>query len=219
MALILITGMRRGTAATTAVEAECTGPMAPRVTGGVITRRQAHTRVVHRSTHRMEARRLVRPTIRAPEPMARLIKVRMPIRTGEVRPSRKTDNRLTHNTTPAREGRWERCRPQVAQKQERPAPLMATALQPRRQVAMSTLPIMATFIKTPAVVGRAPTNLVSTTPMRHEAGDKRKVLALLPLGIDPAVGVRVKQVRAVGQAVEAVADGVVEAALEVEVSM
>jgi len=211
--------MRRGTAATTAVEAEYTGQMVPPVTAGDITRRQAPTREAHRSIHHMEARRLVRPTIRAREPTARLIKDRMPIRTGEVRPSRKTEHRLTHNTTRVRVGRRQRCRPPMVQKQERPAPLTATALQPRRQVAMSTLPIMATFIKTPAVVGRAPTNLVSTTPMRHEAGDKRKVLALLPLGIDPAVGVRVKQVRAVGQAVEAVADGVVEAALEVEVSM
>ena len=84
--------------------------------------------------------------------------------------------------------------------------------------SMRLITVMLT--RTPAAVGRVPTNLVGlalTTPMRREAGDKRKVLALLPLGINLGVGVRVKQVRAVGQAVEAVADGVVEAALEAEV--
>src|SRR5215469_6890471 len=116
MALIPTTAMPRGMAATTVVEAGFMGQIVPPVTAGVTTLRQAGTRVVQRSTHRMEARRLVRHTTRAQAPTARLIKVLTPIQTGEARPSRKTDNRPTHNTTRAREGRWERCRPRVVQK-------------------------------------------------------------------------------------------------------
>ena len=78
---------------------------------------------------------------------------------------------------------------------------------------------MATPTRTPAAVGRVPTNLRSTMRIPHEAGDKKKVAALLPLGINPAVGERANQVRAVGTAVEVVVDGAVAAAiLEVEVS-
>src|SRR5215472_14924755 len=75
--------------------------------------------------------------------------------------------------------------------------------------SMRLITVMLT--RTPAAVGRVPTNLVDlalTTPMRREAGDKKKVAALLPLGINPAVGDRGKQVRAVGTAVGAAVDGV-----------
>ena len=55
--------------------------------------------------------------------------------------------------------------------------------------------------------------------MPRAAGDKKKVAAHLPLGINPAAGERAKQVLAVGTAVEAAVDGAVAAAiLEVEVS-
>ena len=48
--------------------------------------------------------------------------------------------------------------------------------------------------------------------MLHVAGDKRRVVALQLSGINPVVGERVKQVRAVGTAAAAAVDG--EAAAE-----
>src|SRR5215469_6596776 len=73
--------------------------------------------------------------------------------------------------------------------------------------------ITATLIRTPAAVGRASTSPDRASAMRtpREPGDKKKVAALLPLGINPAVGDRGKRVRVVGQAVEAEVDGEVEA--------
>src|SRR5215467_7701397 len=105
----------------------------------------------------MEGRRPVRLTTHAPERTGRLIKVQTPIRTGEARHSRKTGNLPTRNTPRGREGRLQRCRAPLVQRRAPPALLMATARQPRQQAATSTLLIMATFIRTPAAAGRAPT--------------------------------------------------------------
>ena len=52
-------------------------------------------------------------------------------------------------------------------------------------------------------------------PTPREAGDKKKVAALLPLEINPAVGDRGKQVLAGGIVEAAAVDGVAAAILEV----
>jgi len=193
------------------------GQTVPRITAGVTTHRPAPTPAEPRLIHRMEARRLVRPTIRAPAPMARLIKLRTAIRTGEVRPSRRMDSRPTHSTTRVLKGRRGPCKPPMVEGLRRAVRRMATTPSPRQPTETSTPPITATPIRTPAAVGRAPTNPTSAIRTPRVVGDKKKVAALPLSEIVPAAGNRGLQALAVGRVEAGEADGVAVVAVFVEV--
>jgi len=204
-----ITGMLRGTVATTAPAVEPMGHTAARTMAPVTTPTQEPMRAARPPPHRMVRRERDKLTTHTPEDMARPIKPRMLMGVPEARPSQRTAKQSIHNIIRMAWGASEPQRRQAATSM-RQRTVMFTGtpeaggrrIQAEAGTMSRSLAVSALTMRT---VGEAA--LLAVIVADHH--QRSAVGAATPAKPAEEVGVHAFRARAAGRAAAAAADGVV----------